>query len=326
MWKHLILHERETIEIQLKRWSTRVEIAGVLRRDKSVISREIANNSVRKKWSCKKEYLALEAEHKAYQRRWRAKTQSMKINMNTPLKLFIISELEKTQEITSPKSIADEWNTKKENQRCWSKISHESIYKWLEKPENDKYRSLLLYKKGYKKVPRVKWSKIIWRVWLHQRSIEANNRTRNGHFEADLIVSKKWSKQALLTLIDRRSRLPRIHLIKDKSSENIMNIIKSEQQELWIKSVTFDNWMEFAYHHMLHEKWIDTFFCEPYSSWEKWSIENLNRIIRRFFPKWTDFAQVSKEEVKRVCYIIANSKREILGFKSSTEVHFPLLC
>ena len=319
MWKHLTLEDRQTIEIQLQRWSKQTEIAIVLKRWKSVISREIKNNSVKKKWDNKIEYLALEANTKAYQRRWRAKTQSMKINMNTPLKLFIISELERTDKITSAKSIAFEWNNKVNEKPT---ITHESIYKWLEQPANDKYRNYLLYKKWYKKVKAQKWSRIIWRKPLTERSEEANNRTENGHFEADLVVSKKGCKYAILTLIDRRSRLPRVHLLKDKSSKNIMEIIKSEKEECWIKSVTFDNWMEFAYHQMLQEIGIDTYFCEPYHSREKWSIENLNRIIRRWYPKWTNFADYSQEDIEKVCKIIADSPREILGFLTPNQVHF----
>ncbi len=285
-----------------------------------MISREIKNNSIRKKWSTKKVYLAEEADHKAYLRRYNAKTQSMKINLNTPLKLFIISELERNDKITSAKSIAFEWNEKTDLKK--ENITHESIYKWLEQSTNDKYRQHLLYKKWYKKVKAKKWSRIIWRKPLTERSKEANDRTENGHFEADLVVSKKWCKYAILTLIDRKSRLPRIHLLKDKSSKNIMNIIKAEKEKYWIKSVTFDNWMEFAFHNMLQDVWIDTFFCEPYHSREKGSIENLNRIIRRWFPKWTDFADYNQDYIEKVCNIIADSPREILNFLSPNQVHF----
>ena len=319
MWKHLTLEDRQTIEIQLLRWSKQNEIAIVLKRWKSVISREIRNNSVRKRWSNKVQYLALEADNKAYRRRWRAKKQSMKINMNSPLKLFIISELKRKDKITSAKSIAFEWNNKTDKK---STITHESIYKWLYRTENDKYRQCLLYKKWYKKVKTKKWSRIIWRKPLTERSDKANNRTENGHFEADLVVSRKWSKYAILTLIDRRSRLPIIHLLKDKSSKNIMEIIKAEKEKLWIKSVTFDNGMEFAYHQMLQKVWIDTYFCEPYHSREKGSIENLNRIIRRWYPKGIDFSDYTQKQIKKVCKIIADSPREILGFLTPNQVHF----
>jgi IS30 family transposase len=72
-----------TIEILLNRKNSQKEISKVLKRNKSVISREITNNSVKKKDSNKTEYLAQEAHHKVYIRRYNAKTQSMKINLNT---------------------------------------------------------------------------------------------------------------------------------------------------------------------------------------------------------------------------------------------------
>jgi IS30 family transposase len=80
--------------------------------------------------------------------------------------------------------------------------------------------------------------------------------------------------------------------------------------------------MEFAFHQTLQEIGIDTYFCEPYHSREKGSIENLNRIIRRWFPKGTNFADYNQEDMERVCNIIADSPREILGFKSPNQVHF----
>ena len=320
-YKHLTIFDRQTIEIQLKRWLNKSEIAKLLEKHKSTISREIKLNSIIKKWKIWKQYLAKDAHLKAYLRRYYCKTQSMKINMNSKLRLFIIYHLRRKDILPSPKLIAKLWNNTQINKE--NHITHTSIYSWLETGMWNKYKDLLLYKhKWYKKVKAQKWSRIIWRIWLDKRPEEANNRSEKGHYEADLIVSTKWCKYALLTLIDRKTRLPRIHLLKDKSSKNIMNIIKSEKVKYWIKSVTFDNWMEFAYHQILQKAWIDTYFCEPYHSREKWSIENLNRIIRRFFPKWTDFATVSKKKIKSICKIIADTPREILGFLSPNQVHF----
>jgi len=74
--------------------------------------------------------------------------------MNTELKLYIISELQRKDIITSPKSIAFNRNMKTQNEK--KHITHESIYKWLEKPAQDKYKEFLLYKKGYKKVKAIK--------------------------------------------------------------------------------------------------------------------------------------------------------------------------
>jgi len=320
-YTHLTIYERQTIEIHLNRWEKQKDIAKILWRSESSISREIVRNWVRKKWNKKRTYYNKKANEKAYKRRWKTKTQSMKINLNTQMKLFIIKEIQRIDIETSPKSIANDWNEKQTSKKdC---ISHTSIYNWLETSRWDKFKEFLLFKyKWYKKRKAKTIGKIIWRIGLEERPEEANERTEKWHYEWDLIVSKKWFRWVLLTLIDRKTRLPRIIKLKNKKSKKIMTEIIALKDEMWIKSVTFDNWMEFALHQLLNEAWIDTYFSKPYSPWEKWSIENLNRMIRRFFPKWTIFDNISEEKIKSVCLILANTPREILGFKSPNQVHF----
>jgi len=319
MYKHLTIFDRQTIEIQLKRWASQKEIAIILNKSKSCISREINRNSVKKKWTNKKIYLAAEAHLKAYQRRRRAKTQSMKINLNLDMKFFIIKELKRKDKMMSPKSIADKWN--KDNN---TKITHTSIYSWLETGIWNEYKFHLLYKQKWykKKKAGAKEPRIKYRIPIEQRPDYINNRTEAWHFEADLIVSKKWYKGALLTLIDRKTRYSKIFKLKNKKSKNIMNLIAWVKEKLWIKSVTFDNWMEFAKHYLLNFIWIDTYFCNAYASWEKWWVENLNRIIRRFLPKKTIIDHVSEQKIRSINNIIINTPREILGFVSPNQVHF----
>jgi len=322
MYTHLSFQDRITIEIQLKRWVKQKEIAKILERDPGTISREIDRNSIQKRKSKKKQYFAKEAHINAYQSRRRSQIQSMKINLNSELKKFIIEQFQNEEIIPSPKIIAELWNQKQQEKK--NKISHTSIYKWLETGDGNKYKQFLAH--SFKWYKRKKWeykkSNILHRIPIEKRPEKINNRTEIWHFEADLIVSKKGFKWALLTLIDRKTRLPRIFKLKDKSSENIMELIKSGQTEIGIKSVTFDNGMEFAKHYILQKNGIDTYFCNPYSSREKWSIENLNKIIRRFFPKWTIFDDISEEKIKSICDKLANTPREILEYLSPNQVHF----
>lgn len=317
-YKQLNKQDRITIEIQLNRWMKQKDIAQIIWCHPSTISNERKRNSVKKIGSKKKEYLSKDADLKAYQKCWRKNTQSKKINIHTDLKLFIISELESENIYISPKVIASKWN--KDNE---INISHTSIYSWLETWDGNKYKKYLAHSyKGYKKNKREKKSKIKCRVWIQERSHENENRIEAGHFEADLIVSKKWFKWAVLTLVDRRTRLPRIFKLRDKSSKYIMKCITEIKDEVWMKSITFDNGMEFAKHYLLNEKWIETYFSDPYSPWQKWSIENLNRMVRRTFPKGTNFDKVSTQKIRSVCYDLANTPREILGFLTPNQVHF----
>lgn len=317
-YKQLTKQDRITIEIQLSRWAKKKEIAKIIWCHPSTITRELGRNSVKKRGNNRIEYLSKQADMKSYQRCWRKNTQSKKININTELKLFIISELESENIYISPKVIAQKWNKKQGIQ-----ISHTSIYAWLETWDGNKYKKYLAHSyKGYKTNKGEKKSKIKYRTWIQERSYENENRSETGHFEADLIVSKKWFRWAILTLIDRKTRLPRMFKLKDKSSGYVMKCITEVQDELWIKSITFDNGMEFAKHYLLNKKWIDTYFSDPYSPWQKWSIENLNRMVRRTFPKGTNFDKVSKQKIRSVCHNLANTPREILGFLTPNQVHF----
>lgn len=322
-YRQLNYQDRVTIEIQLNRKSTQKEIAWIVWCSSWTISREIQRNRVKKRWTNKVVYLAKEADIKAYQRVWRAKSQSMKINMNSELKLFIIKQLLRKDILTSPKLIASMRNRQLTEKN--SHISFVSIYKYLETSDGYKYKKYLAHKLAWykKRKTQLMKVKIQHRIDIDERPKIINNREEQGHFEADLIVSKKWFKGVLLTLIDRKTRLPRIYKLKNKKSKPIMHIIKNLQHELWIKSVTFDNWMEFAKHYLLNEHGIETYFCKPFHSREKWSIENLNKLIRRFYPKWTIFDQVTPEQIRSTCDILANTPREILGFLSPNQVHFP---
>ncbi len=104
-YTHLTIFDRQTIEIQLKRGTKQSEIAKILDKHKSTISREIKLNSVIKRKQTWKQYLAQEAHLKAYLRRYYCKKQSMKINMNSKMKLFIICNLKRKDILPSPKII-----------------------------------------------------------------------------------------------------------------------------------------------------------------------------------------------------------------------------
>jgi len=228
------------------------------------------------------------------------------------MKIFIITEIMRNDIENSPKIIANAWNEIQTDKKNY--IIHISIYNWLETSRWEKYKEFLLFKhKWYRKKKIEKWSKIKERINIENRTKENELRLEKWHFEADLIVSKKWFKWALLTLIDRKTRLSQIFKLKDKSSKNIMNLIKS---------VTFDNWMEFAFHKMLNDVGIDTFFSDPYLLGKKVVLKILIEWWEDFFSKWTIFDNISEEKIKSICLKLANTPREILGYLSPYQVHF----
>lgn len=316
MWKHITKDQRLEISILKRKGYKQVEISKELDIKEDIISKELKRNSNINAESWEREYVWSKAQMKHYQRRRWAKPQSMKINSHTPLKLFIISEL---KQFTPPKTIAYRWNIKQEEKIT---ITHGSIYKWLETWEWNKYKKYLLHEyAGYKKKTTTEKVIIPQRVGIEERCVLINERQEQWHYEADLIVSKKGYKWVLLTLIDRYSRKWLVVKLPNKTTKGVMKAIVRYRKRLWIKSITFDNGKEFSHHYKLWKHNIKTYFCNPYSSWEKWSVENFNRIIRRWFPKWTVFDTISHQRIRSVMNLINNTPREILEFLSPNQVH-----
>ena len=167
--------------------------------------------------------------------------------------------------------------------------------------------------------------KIENKINISERSEQANKRQEFGHFEADTIFSCKGSKSALLVIVDRLTRRTKIKKLERKSaaltSSSIVFALKSEYKSSQIYSITYDNGCEFAGHEdvnkMLHCK---SYFCNPYHSWEKGTVENINGLIRRFLPKGTDFDTISDEYIQYIENWINNRSMKILNWKSPNEV------
>lgn len=316
MWKHITKDQRMEISILKRRGYKQIEISRELDIKKDIVCKELKRNSNVNAESWEREYIWSKAQMKHYQRRRWAKPQSMKINSHTRLKLFIISEL---KQYTPPKTIAHYWNKTQDEEIT---ITHGSIYTWLDTWEWNKYKKYLLHEyAGYKKKSCTEKVIIPHRIGIEERCILINERKEIGHYEADLIVSKKWYKGVLLTLIDRVSRKGLIVKLPNKTTRWVMKAITRYRKKLWIKSITFDNGKEFSHHYKLWKYNIKTYFCNPYSSWEKWSVENYNRIIRRWFPKGTVFDTISYQKIRSVMNLINNTPREILGYLSPNQVH-----
>lgn len=318
MWKHLTKEDRYEISILYNKGYLQCEIVRELWIRKDIVSKEIKRNSIINRKSWEKEYKGKKAQIKHYQRRRKAKHQGMKINSHTSLKLHIIKKL---KQYASPEIIADNWNSKKDQNIT---ITAESIYTWLNTGDGNKYKKYLLYQNWWYR--KNKWERSMkWviphRVWIEERPLEIWDRSQQWHYEADLIVSKKWFKGVLLTLIDRKTRKGQIVKLRNKKTKWVMSAIKRYKDTLGIKSITFDNGREFYHHYKLRKYGIDTFFCDTYASRQKGSVENYNGIIRRWFPKWTVFDDVSHNKIKSVTNIINNTPRKILWFKSPNQVH-----
>jgi transposase, IS30 family len=144
-----------------------------------------------------------------------------------------------------------------------------------------------------------------------------------GHRDADTVVSRK-SKSALVVVRERKMHVMLVRKIPRKTAEHSRRAIIQMLRrfpERFVKSITFDNGLENADHKRIaNASGIKTYFCNPYHGWEKGGVENGIGLIRRYFPKKTDFSLISYEKILSVEERLNNRPRKTLGFLTSLEV------
>ena len=311
-YTQLAINERYIIEQCIQGGMSQKEIANLLGRDKSVISREISRNI-----SLDGIYRAEEAQEQYLNRRQRKK--------HSKFTLEVVSLIEeRLAQHSSPEEIS--LYLKHE---FAIEVSYESIYQYI---DDDKKKGGYLYKllphRGDKyKKRNLKSRNRVWksakvRKSIEERPKEANDRLITGHWEGDTIVGKNHTP-GLLTLTDRKSRYTIIRKIKSTTSEEVKKVFIScfSQASDLIKTVTFDNGSEFALHNEIEDALdIKVYFAHPYSPWERGMNENINGYIRRFFPKGTDFSKYTDDDIQRVQDIINRRYRKVLNEKTPLEV------
>jgi IS30 family transposase len=291
-YSHLNHSERTLIFWWKKDKLSAREIARRMKRSHTTISRELRRNY----WLPNDGYSARSAQecyeyrlkHRA--RRFRLKSEIIRKYVTKKLKIGW------TPELISGR-------LKREDPENY--ICHESIYQYiyLEASELIEYLPRKHVKRRIKHPYRSKPQRIKGRVSLTERPTEADERTQCGHWEADTIVSVD-RKCGLNVLIDRKLRLAHISFIKDKTAmlthKAIVKRLKNQPKEL-LRTITYDNGTENTQHLKTNNKLeITSYFCEPYHSWEKGSVEQVNGLIRRFFPKGTFFESLTYGEIIRV--------------------------
>lgn len=313
-YNHLSLEEREEIAILLEKDFTLTDIAGKLSRHKSTLSRETRRNNVTK---YNVRYRANKAHERAIQRKYEShKKERIK---NKKLQKYIIRHLKKGW---SPELIAGRLSIKKFGLQS----NYESIYQFIYHDRRDLIQYLPQSHKKRKKRASGKNKravKIPNRTLIGQRPSEVDAREEVGHWETDTVISRK-SKAALQVILERKMRYIKIgKLIRKTAKEMSKSLIRRlcRLPSNLLKTITYDNGTENAKHeHTNKVLKIDSYFCNPYHSWEKGSVENAIGIIRRYFPKRTDFAKITNKEIKRIESLINNRPRKCLGYKTPSEV------
>jgi len=312
-YKQLTGDERDLIAVHHANGFTISDIAKMLNRNKSTISRELTRNSSKSS----KVYLSSQAHKRAQKRKQEAAIkEDLKCHK---IRNFVSNKL---KEGWSPEIIAGTLASDPQN----LKISQESIYLYIYKKRPDLVQYLARsHKKRFKRIPKAnkKNNRIPHRIFLDQRPEEVNSRSEFGHWEADTAVSRQ-SKVALSISIERISKYVKINKIKQNKADIFSKTIVRRMKRLPScarRSITYDNGSENAQHEFINDQLnTDSYFCNPYHSWEKGSVENVIGLIRRFFPKKTDFAKITHKRVREVEFLLNNRPRKCLNFKTPSEV------
>jgi len=303
--KDLSRAERFEIGILLgKAYSFRA-IAKVLGRSPNTISYEIKENSVRGRYDPKR------AHEKTRLRKRMRRLAWSKLEEYPALKRFVI---EKLKAHWNPDEIAGYMKT--HPRRCPGYVSKTAIYTWLRTARGERYCTHLYSKRKRvkKRKPKTKRAVIPNRVDIARRNRGADNRTRFGHWEDDTIVGRKGTSGGLKSAVERKTRLVLARKVETMRPEEHVKTEQTMFRGVTTLSVTRDNGIENRYHERLD---VPSFFCRPYAPWQKGSVENANKMIRRYFPKGTDFRTVTQRDLDHAVSIINAKPRRILGFRSA---------
>lgn len=268
-----------------------MDIGEAMGRAASAIWNEVKRNRTRGRYVPKK------AQHKAYARRKYAHYQGKKIVEHPDLQNEIVSRLKDGQK---PGNIARRITRREKH---LPPISKDAIYRWLKSPYGIQTATWLwLHKKKKWRPRRGRHKKLEGRRFIEKRPKIVDMRGRVGDVEFDFIVSGKSGKGILLTVVDRKLRKAFIEKILPVSIRNFERaFLRIKQRFPEMRTGTTDNDLLLQHHKRLEKLLgIKIYFCHPYHSWEKGSIEHVNGVIREDIPKGSDISRYSKRFIQKI--------------------------
>lgn len=309
-YSHITKTERQEIAILLKRGYSQRDIAQVLGRNVSSISREF------KKRKTKGIYDPEKAHHKARVKRQYSKYQGMRVVGDPLLREHIETKL---QEDWSPEAISGRMKRIDQHLKY---VSAKGIYKFVASIYGARFQRHLAYK-GKRRKPQTasQVRKLENRIFIDQRPKIVEKRGRFGDWEGDFIISGRNGSGALLVLHERKARYTLIRKITDVSIERVHQFLGEMTGGILMNTLTLDNDIVFRKHEEMSRILdVPVYFCHPYHSWEKGGVENINKLIRRYVPKGTDISRLNEEFIREIETKLNTRPRKCLRFKTPLEV------
>ena len=335
-YKHLTERDRYRLEGYLETGLTVKQVARKLNSHISTIYREIKRGQVKKINSDLTEYWAYRANtaHSDYGEKVTNRKHPLKIEKHKELALYIQKRILKHK--YSPDVIIGE--LKREEEKFKGLISTKTLYNYIDKEVFEGITNHTLWekrkrrKRRYKQVSRISLKNKGSRS-IEERPEKINNRLEYGHWEGDCIVGRRGlRKGGLFTLSERMTREQIIVKIRSLTQDSIKAALNRLERTYngsfkeKFKTITLDNgrefldWESIEQSGLSEEKRTLVYFAHPYSSWERGTNENQNKMIRRFIPKGTDISKLSDKDIKRIEEWMNNYPRKILGYRTPNEL------
>jgi len=334
--KHLTFEERIKLEA-LNKWGLSADCIGKqLERDKKTIERELAKGQVEQITTnlIKYEIYSADAGQKEHDERAAGKGPALKLGKDHKLAEYLENNIGTGEGKFSPYAAIE--NIKNSNLVFETDICCKTVYNYLDMNLflTISNKDLPVKKNGIKR----DYHKIRQAITnqkgtsIADRPIEIDLREEYGHWEMDTVVGKQGTKTALLVLSERMARQELIFKIESKSQSEVIRVIDAMECHYGdrfkdiFKSITTDNGGEFLDFlgiekpSLSEAKRTTMYFAHPYSSWERGTNENINRMIRRFIPKGVDIAGFSHQDISRIQTWLNNYPRKILGGKSANMI------
>lgn len=303
-YTHFTKDERNELSIlRTKGYSLRA-IARVMEKSPSSVSRELRRNAVRGMYDPRK------ATHKAYVRRKYSKYQGMKIRQRPELERYVTMHLVRHW---SPEQIAGRWNREHEYT-----LHYNAIYKYLRSIYGLPYAKYLRRSRRWPSGRRSRYmhrQSVSRRIFIDARPKIVNQRRRIGDFEGDTLGVPKRSRETLAALLDRKSR----YLLAQRIARVglAMDAFKRMTAAIRPLTFTFDNGVENARY---EELGVPTYFCHPFSSWEKGSLEHAFKLLREFIPKKSVLAKYTDAEIDLFVSLLNQRPRKCLRYQTPCEI------
>lgn len=329
-FSHLTMNNRLKIEKMNREGHTIQEIADALHVHYTTVYRELKRGLVVQRTTdlIDREIYCADVAHRKYRENLAAKGPDLKIGNDKELADYL-EDLMLNKKYSPAAALAQI----KEDGRIFSvEISEWTLYSYVTKGIFRTLTNKDLPMRGEKKQEyhKIQAARLPAGDSIEDRSPEIENRDNFGNWEMDTVESTKDSTRRLLVMTERKTRGELMFLMPDGRSESVVRVLDGVERDIGTEAfrrifntITVDNGGEFANCQGLQRSCMTDgdrthlYYCHPYSAWERGSNENCNRLIRRWWPKGTDFSTLTVKAVKTVEKWINNYPREILGFKSA---------